>query len=182
MTAAARGAVRRALALGLVAAAATGLAACGGGGGRTASTGRTTANPDYFVGEGDGVGASVDFGAEDAVTRVLRPALARGPRPAAVAVASILNSTSRAAPAPVFAGVLADGSTVPLTSAWLVLGGRDDPAARRARGLLPEPGPLAPDATTAIYLTLSGRRPADLAGVRMRTAGGSVTNLEPQTR
>jgi hypothetical protein len=177
--------VARALAAACLLTGALGLAACGGAGDgtRTQTRGETQAAADYFVGKADGIGASVDFAAADRVTRALTAAMSRDAgRPVVVGVAAILNDSSRAAPLPVLVGVLGDGATVPLTSGWEALAGRDDPAARRARALLPLPGPLAPDETTAVYLTLPRSRATRLAGVRMRTAAGSVADLDPQAR
>jgi hypothetical protein len=162
------------------------LAGCGGGAGTGPVTTTTpaAAAADYFVGTGgDGTGASVDLRATDRVTAELRRALSRGPGdPPDIGVAAILNDAATVRPTPSFVAVLRDGRTLPLLPARRVLGARDDPAARRARALLPPPGALAPQAAVSLYLVLESASVGDVQGVRMITASGERVTLSPQAR
>jgi len=174
----------------LAAAAVAALALAGCDGGDEEGTRPTTQAPPgtgYFVGRsGDDVGASVDFGGFDQVSLALLDALAPGARPErpelTVGIAAVVNSSSRTLPEPVFVGVRADGGTVALTSARRALAGRDEPAARRARALMPPPGPLAPNGTRTVYLLLRGVRAGELAGVRMRVGSRDPVELRRERR
>jgi hypothetical protein len=155
---------------------------CGGGG--TAQSTRSVPPTviDYFVARGsDGIGASLDFRGVDRVTGALRRALGGG-RGAVLAIASVLNDSARVLPPPTFVAVLRDGRTLPLRPVRRILAGRDDPAARRARALMPPPGALSPQAATSLYLAAPGISPLDVTAVRMMTAAGQVVSMTPQGR
>jgi hypothetical protein len=163
---------------------AAGIAGCGGGAGGTSATeSRPPAASGLFVGRaGDGLGASVDFGGFDRVTRALRPALGSGPGAPAIGVASVVNGSNGLRPVPTFSGVRADGGQVAMPSAWRALSRRDDTAARRARALLAPLAPIPPDGSVAVYLVLPGGRPSELAAVRMLTGSGERVDLGPRSR
>jgi len=142
----------------------------------------------YFVGTGpDGLGASLDLLAEDAVTRALSRALAGEPgagRPTpVVGIASVVNGADVAAPTPRFTAVLSSGAAAPLASAREALEGRDGPAARRAAALLPAEGAVVAGGGSAIlYVVLRGAGPREVASARMVAIPGEPIALEARPR
>jgi hypothetical protein len=165
--------MRRGAAIGAaLAAAALALAGCGAA---TRTAGRTPPPPPpaFATSPAGGVGATVDFAPSDAVTRALHRALPG----AALAVASVVNDAGQLMPVPTFTAAAADGRAVPLVDAWRRLAGRDDPAARRARALLPLAATMSGGGSALVYLTLTGLAPADVASVAMLGSDGDVTRL-----
>jgi len=158
-----------------VAALALGALALGGCGAATRTTppAATGPPPAFATSPSGGVGATVDFGASDAVTRALRRALPG----VTLALASVVNDAGRLVPVPAFTATAADGRTVPLADAWRRLAGRDDAAARRARALLPLTAAMPSGGSALVYLTLTGIPPADVVGVGMLGDDGKVTQL-----
>ena len=149
--------------------------ALGGCGAATRTTTPTVPGPPpaFATSPAGGVGASVDFGASDAVTRALRRALPG----VALVLASVVNDAGRLVPVPAFTATAADGRTMPLVDAWRRLAGRNDPAARRARALLPLTAAMPNGGSALVYLTLTGIPPADVVGVGMLGDDGKVTQL-----
>ena len=169
------------------------LAAGCGGGGSPSPAPEPPAPPQapgsgYFVGTSPaGVGATVDLRGSDPASRALETALLPdaprgGPAPS-VGIASIVNGAARPVRAPTFTAELASGELVPLSPARAVLGGRDDPAARRAEMLLPaEQARLPAGASAVIYLVLDAEVPGAVAGVRMATGPEAPIALAPRPR
>ena len=181
---------RGAVAAGALAAAAL---AAGCGGGSPSPAPQPPAPPEalgsgYFVGTGpDGVGATVDLRAADATVRALEAALRQGAPPGepppAVGIASVVNDSRRAAPAPRFIAVLDSGELLPLRPAADALGTRTDPLARRAARLMPAPRSVLPGGASAVeYVVLRGVVPGRVAEVRMTTGTGTPARLAPRPR
>ena len=142
----------------------------------------------YFVGTSPaGVGATVDLRGSDPASRAVETALLRdapraGPAPS-VGIASIVNGAERPVRAPTFTAELASGELVPLSPARDALGGRDDPAARRAERLLPvERMRLPAGASAVVYLVLEGEVPGAVAEVRMASGPEAPIALAPRPR
>ncbi len=177
----------------LAAAAAVAALAAGCGGGSRAPEPEPPAPPEamgsgYFVGTApNGVGATLDLlGADpvvEALDTALLPTTAVGEPGPAVGIASVVNDSTRPAPAPRFTAVLDTGALVPLTPAAEALGGRSDAAARRAARVLPPTRPILEGGGSAVdYVVLRGAVPGRVAEVRMTTGRQGPTRLAPRPR
>lgn len=179
----------RAAAAALLAASALAAAGCGGAGGSTAPPPEPPPpGSAYFVGTAsNGVGATLDLRGSDPATRALEAALRgdappQGPAPS-VGIASVVNTSSRPAPAPTFAAVLDSGALLALQPAAEALAGRSDRAARRAVRLLPPaPATLPAGASAEAYVVLREVAPRRVAEVLMGTGPGPPARLARRPR
>ena len=126
----------------------------------------------YFVGSGDGIGATLDMLGDDPVSRSVERALVAEVGPTGdlpdVGIASIVNETSSGFDAPGFVAILEGGRAVILTPALEALRGARGPAARQARARLRTVPSRVPSMGAGVaYLVLRGADADQISSVTM---------------
>lgn len=164
------------------------LAGCGGDGGRA-----ETAPPPppsgtgFFVGSQGGIGATLDMGGNDPVSRAVTRALLaeagdEGPVPV-VGIASVVNETSSGFDAPRFVAILQSGRGVILQPARLALRGARGPAARLARERLAAvPARVPSEGAGTAYVVLHDASVDEVASVVMAAGPEPAITLAARRR
>lgn len=128
------------------------------------------AESGYYAGTGGGLGAALDFRAEDPTAARLRELVK--PRGLRVVVAYVVNHSDRPQLIPTFNVDRFDGRVVTLARA-----DRDSQVARIG---LPSPSVIGVDEAVTVYF-VTRERPEAITAILMRRADGKVVTLDPKS-